>query len=806
MPSDKRGGLPPKAYTAILAVTAFLIPGLAMLLILRQLGFYPFGETSLLIMDMDNQYVQFYEHLRHIASGEGAVGSVFFSWSKAYGTNFTGLFSYYLSSPLSAMMLFFEDAQAGIFWMTVLKTALCGLSSFFFFRFVQGCKGPAVLLFTTSYALMSYNLVYSLCPMWIDAVIWLPVVLLGAEKILRGRKPWLFILSLAALLVSNYYTGYMVCLFSVLYILYRYFSAPKEERALGVPRALGTFAASYAAALGLAMWLLLPTLFDLMAGKIGYSSYVPAQLNTFPLSMYWRSFARGEYTSIAHNGAPALYGGILTGVLCLAYFCARRIRARAKLFTAAFFALLLCGFYFVAAEIVWHAFQYPNWFPFRYSFVFHFLAVSTACAGWNAVAGSAAERLKGARLRIAAAALPVLLLPFVLWDLGGNAKGLLEGLDNQFGYRPADARADFLAETKPLVDAIHVRDGGFYRMEKTYNHSMNDALGLGYKGITHYSSMFHKDLLQVTKQLGMAQSYFWNGYAGSTPVTDSLFGVKYALSRTPLPYEAILRQGGVAAYENPYVLPPAFLSESLLDTLLGGGDCFALQNEILRALGEKGVFFPVGNVERDGLSYTFTVEESRPVYVYFPTAWNTGGSLYVNGALAIPHYLSGDDNNAAYIGTFEAGERVTVSFDDDPEHVYFHGEYIYTLDAEALAEVAGRLREGGLNDVRHTASGLSGHIRAERGGYLFISIPYDEGWTVRIGGKTAETLPALGAFMSVPVSEGEHTVEISFRPKGLAAGIAISLITALGLIGLWVRPRLQHGRPKSRFISPAGQS
>ena len=772
-----------KAYTAALAALSFLIPGLVTLLVLRRMGFYPFGETSLLIMDMDGQYVHFYESLRPIAAGES---SVFFSWSKAFGSNFTGLFAYYLSSPLSALMLLFEDAQAGIFWLTVLKTALCGLSSFFYFRHARGRKGPEILLFTVSYALMSYNFVYSLCPMWIDGVIWLPVILLGAEGILRGRGPWLFILPLAALLVSNYYTGYMVCLFGVLYVLYRYFSVPKAERALRVPQALGRFAAAYAAALGLALWLLLPAFFDLTAGKIGYSSYIPAQMNVFPLPMYLQSFLRGTYTSIAGGGSPALYSGLLTGVLCALYFVSRRVSRREKLLTAAFFALLLGGFYFVAAEIVWHIFQYPNWFPFRYSFVFHFLALSTACSAWPSSGRRAVSRPSKAPPSLfhspfAGHFVCLAALLLVCWDLSGNAEGLLRGLDRQFGYQPASSHAEFRGETRPLVDAVRALDGGFYRMEKTYHRSLNDALGLGYRGITHYSSLFHRDLLTLTGRLGMAQNYFWNGYIGSTPLTDTLFGVKYVLSKTPLPYTPLMEQGGVTVYENPHALPAAFVTERAPGFPTGGRDCFALQNALARHLGGTDVFIPVTGVVRDGSGYTFTAENGRPVYAYFPVSRHSNASLYVNGELAVPRYFSADDNNALYLGVFTPGEEVTVSFDVRPEDAALAGEYLYTLDTEALAGLAGLLRAGGLRDAEYTASGLRGHVRAESGGALLISIPYDKGWTVKINGRKTDIQPALGAFMAVPVPAGEFTVEMTFRPAGLALGIAVSLITAAGL-------------------------
>ena len=63
----------------------------------------------------------------------------------------------------------------------------------FLHRFLSD-KPAALLLLSSCYALMSYNLVYSLSIMWLDVVIWLPIVILGVEWILEQRTPLLLIL------------------------------------------------------------------------------------------------------------------------------------------------------------------------------------------------------------------------------------------------------------------------------------------------------------------------------------------------------------------------------------------------------------------------------------------------------------------------------------------------------------------------------------------------------------------------------------------------------------------------------------
>ena len=70
-------------------------------------------------------------------------------------------------------------------------------------------------------------------------------------------------------------------------------------------------------------------------------------------------------------------------------------------------------------------------------------------------------------------------------------------------------------------------------------------------------------------------------------------------------------------------------------------------------------------------------------------------------------------------------------------------------------------------------------MTAPRDGMVFTSIEYDDGWTVLVDGKKAETFAAGNAMLSFDVTAGEHTVTINFFPRGFAIGLALS---AIGLI------------------------
>ena len=72
-------------------------------------------------------------------------------------------------------------------------------------------------VFSIVYGLSGYAFAYGYNIMWLDGVIALPLVAAGIERIFQGKRPTLYVLSLAYSLATCYYIGYMLCLFSVVF-------------------------------------------------------------------------------------------------------------------------------------------------------------------------------------------------------------------------------------------------------------------------------------------------------------------------------------------------------------------------------------------------------------------------------------------------------------------------------------------------------------------------------------------------------------------------------------------------------------
>ena len=98
----------PKLYL----LACFLVPLLLMWIIFIIRGVYPFGDKSVLVLDLNGQYVYFFEAMRDVFEGDS---SPFYTWYRALSGEFSGMYAYYLASPFSLLTVLFST---GMMWIS----------------------------------------------------------------------------------------------------------------------------------------------------------------------------------------------------------------------------------------------------------------------------------------------------------------------------------------------------------------------------------------------------------------------------------------------------------------------------------------------------------------------------------------------------------------------------------------------------------------------------------------------------------------------------------------------------------------
>lgn len=378
---------------------AMFIPAVLFFLIYLARGLYPFGDGTVLVLDLNGQYVYFFEALKNTVL-EG--GSMLYTWSRALGGEFLGMYSYYLASPLSYLICLFPDTKTQEFLliMFMIKAALCGgTMGFYLHKHSRNKNKLTVIAFSILYAMSAYCVVQQNNTMWIDAVMWLPLVTYGIEQLVKYGKYKLFVIFLALTLASNFYIGYMVCIFVFLYFFF-YHLAYKDNNVNNpclekshFGKSLVRIGAFSVIAIGIAAVIVLGAYYSLGFGKNEFSDPswdIFLRIDFFDVLF---KLLPSSYDTVRIDGLPFIYCGLLTVVLAPLFFCSKKFTTREKIVSGVFLLIFVLSFMISVVDLVWHGFQKPQWLNNRYSFMFCFFLVFLAFRAFDEIEEISAKSL-----------------------------------------------------------------------------------------------------------------------------------------------------------------------------------------------------------------------------------------------------------------------------------------------------------------------------------------------------------------------------------------------------------------------------
>ena len=101
---------------------------------------------------------------------------------------------------------------------------------------------------------------------------------------------------------------------------------------------------------------------------------------------------------------------------------------------------------------------------------------------------------------------------------------------------------------------------------------------------------------------------------------------------------------------------------------------------------------------------------------------------------------------------------------------------------EKLPDYTKALTGDVLEHVKVETNRVSGDIALEKDKLLVLSIPYQKGWTAYVDGEETELLRANYAYMALPLTAGEHTVELRFA----IPGVKYALVIMAGAVVLFI--------------------
>lgn len=841
---------------------------------------FPFGSITVMRMDLYHQYGPLFAELYdRIVEHK----SLLYSWITGGGSSFLGNYLNYLSSPLSFLIFLFdkEDISYAITFIVALKCILSATSFSYYLKKSFNKDNYFLSAFGILYAFSAYFLAYYWNVMWLDAMIMLPLIALGIEKIFKTGDIKLYTVSLVILFFANYYMGYMCCIFAVLYFFVCFINTYSNDGKLNenavyekkystkalmnnvfINRGVKFAFASIIAALICAITLV--PVFMILKNSSATSGTFPQTFKSYfdLLDLITSHFALLETTirSSGDNVLPNIYTGILTFILLPLFLVNNKIKLKEK----ATYVVLIIFFVFCfnnnCAEYIWHAFHFPNDLPYRYSYMYSFII---AVMGYKTILNFKGIKVKDiAYTGLAIISFVIICQKFLTNKMTNSTIyatiifvalwcGFLFLLKNKNAQKKTVSfvlvtfilcetiissivglplnqdNKNYKENYKTYTDAINYidnKDSGFYRTELCYLNTRMDPAYYGYNGISVFSSMAYESYSQLQSSLGMqgnkVNSYTYNT---QTPVYNMMFNIKYliqtdvSLAPSSNLYKKIYTTSDKKSnvYESKYNLPIAYCVNSKIDDwVTDEGNPFEIQSDFVKlATGYSNVFKPVeyNSTDFDAVSGddvtengTYWLEKSDSSSNYGTETVSLSptidGNLYlyvkssdlktitVNSEKVSDITQSMEDAYILDLGYHNKGDEVLVSLDAskmESESTSFDF-YCYTADDTVVKNMYNSLAGNSLNVESYSDTTIKGTVKAKENCYLYSSIPYDDGWSVYVDGKKAETFEIGGTLLAIELTPGQHKIEYKYFPVGFLYGIIISAVTVFGLCVFYI--------------------
>lgn len=552
------------------------------------------------------------------------------------GSDIITTFNYYgLGDPLCLLTVFFNKSNAYYIYdaLIILRLYLSGVFfSCFCFRMKQ--KGVGAFLGTFTYVFCGYSLFSSVRhPFFILPMVFLPLMLLGAERILSGESPVLFIITVFMSLTINFYFAYMVILLTVIYVAVRFFTQKEAKKLKPFFSLLGKFLLYGITGVLMSLVLLLPVLLVfLSSSRTELSHDLPL---TYDLLYYLRVYS--GFCGYMNAGSWTVTGfAPLTLISALVLF-RRKGNTYLKVLVVleTLFLLvpvvgkLLNGFSYIANRWVW---GYALLLSFTTAVMFPYLCklskkdktflafttgsyIITAFVIQQYVLGKINLSVLAQLLVLFASVAVILLTGFIFKKQSKRVTAFLlavlcfVSLGANAYYVHYSQSIDYISEFVSKKDAVALIENsvsnkvyseeqdGFYRYEQVPNRKVrNQSVVDNSHGVSFYWSLTNDNVsnyLHESEAVTFASHDFLN-FDRKTFINE-LFSVKYFFAPskdTPAPYgyeysrTLSTHQGDYDVYVNKYALPLGYtysdyITREEYDSLTASEKQEALMSNIL---------------------------------------------------------------------------------------------------------------------------------------------------------------------------------------------------------------------------------
>ncbi len=811
-------------------------------LVLYKLGIYPFGERLLVYHDMQYQYVDFFMWLHDVLHGKETIG---YSFNAGLGGNTSSLFAYYLASPLNFLVYFIDKEDMGQFLTLLigLKLSLCGSTASYYVRRRYDTSLFYAVLLGVSYALMGYNVLQCSNIMWLDGVMILPLIALGLYRMVWNSRRGTYFGALFYGVLTNWYIGFILCLFAVLYYIFELVLFYFEKKSWNIKEcAKSFFEFGMVSILSVAAtsFLFLPQTLHMKNEGSAFDWTIFSPGYQFSFLEGFRDFLLDSEKVTITQTHPPVYIGTLALLLVIMFFFSRKVE-RCKKYLAGIYLLgLMFVFQYKPLNYLFSVLKVPNSHAYRYAFIFSFFMIVIAAmylAGLKELEKPVINKavaiiiLVGLfidyvqpyaiREKTYLSFYIAILMGICLWAwnrrkqyqmivVGGILSVCLifefsQKLELEFEDHEENA-VDYVNYNQQMsteLETLKAEDNDWYRVDKDFTRNVwcgsNESLAYGYSSIAQYTSTGNTEAVSALNQLGYSGSLLVVPYEPIL-VPDSLLGVKYIYAKTPVPGCELVKENaldGVNLYQNPYALPLGYEIKDMSECIYGDN---AMENhEILleKILGRGEALYTTAEIlseEKQGEELTvwnIKVKQTGGLYGYF-SGVEPYMYVYVNGQQI--KFIEWYDKPILYFGEYQKGDTVQIKVKKGENlGTNGYGFYPATLNLDVFKKCIEEIRANSL----HVVESGKGIVKAtgdfEAATDVMLTIPYEKGWKITVNGEVVPYEKAANTFIGLRVPAGICSIEMVYELPGLKIGILISVLAILIFIGMG-----RKGKPKRK--------
>lgn len=758
----------------------------------------------------------------------------------------TTLNYYGFGDPLTLTALFCPEKHLEILYgvLIFVRLYLTGIFFSFFCFSKKQEQWVAVLVGALVYVFCGYGLYASVRhPFFVNGMMYLPLYLLGIERIIQKRKYGLFSVVVSLSLISNFYFGYMNTVMMALYVLF-YLIPEKglvwKKKISCLCKMIGSYLCGVALSAAIMVPMVMAYLTCSRGGEGGYNE----SLFFYPVEFYGnfiRAYTKadtdiGEWTNLSFSVL------CLVAVICLFLHRARKKEEKLRIWKLRIGYILLTLMMLVPlAGKVMNGFGYvSNRWNYAYAMLNAYILVCMIPVILRYLKPHI-RNWAGNCFRVSLA-----ICLFVTCNLIVNVVSIYSGEETYYLDEFDRAGAvQSTAQDSPVQAVSELKDSykrEFYRVEQPWIIG-NQSLMMKYYGHNWYFSIapgWYFDFYNGLQLNTMERTYSLRGLDGRT-VLNELTATKYYMTDSRqdglIPYGYTFKkavkdkEGDINyIYQNDVFLPlgytvsawirekeyqllsPIEKQEALLQSVvleeeneekvsMLGTEATSLKmdtkQEFCRVASCSGLTWENNqlNVKEKNAAITLTFQgmPNSETYLWFNKFQVIrSGKQYQTGTVesgtTVNHFVLMNPKKSAWYD--EPSQTINLGYSKAPRTsctITFPEKGVYSLDDfmvvyELMDNYKSKvdvLKGDTLKNLKADTNQIEGDITLSKTKLLQMAVPYSSGWKAYINGKEEEILRSNQMYMALELPAGASHVVFRYTTPYLKVG---SLISMLGLV------------------------